>query len=219
MISLHNRLKSTFCLAVGLLFLSLISSCKPTQTEAKPDARDELVSSLKGANVEGYDFATEEDESQTAASLTNNAVRKLIKLDRGDTNMVLRYTGVKDKKTNTTRTYKTEIVKAGSDVTLLATDIATGEVVFRQKFQPPEPHKATDPTFNNADECRADFDCKHGGALLCEANRTCKDQFAWLTCFFKDGTGLSMHLIIKPTRRICGLIGVIPNMEGVVLAQ
>ena len=37
--------------------------------------------------------------------------------------------------------------------------------------------------------------------------------------FFKNGQGVSLHLFIKPTRRICDLIGTIPDIEGLVVAQ
>lgn len=222
MISLYHGSKFTFSLLIGLFSLGLVSSCNPPpppQTEATPDARADLVSSLKGANVDGFNFATEEDETQAVVSLTNNAVNKLIKLEKGDSDMVLRYTTIKEKKTNASRTYKTDLIRKGNDVTLQAADIRTGEVVFQQKFIPPKPHQPTDPTFKDLKECIDDFYCHHGGDLLCQANKTCQPQFGWLSCFFADGTGVSVHLIIQPTRPICGLVGFVPNIDGVFLAQ
>jgi len=198
----------------------LVCSCKTT----KPDPREDLLRSLKGANVEGYHFATKEDDAQVIASLTNSAVRNLIKLDSGATNLVLRYTSVKDKNTNTSKIYKTEIVKTGTALTLQVTDIATGEVVTRQTFPAPEPHKKTDatgrpPTFDSLEDCIRDFDCTRRGALQCEANRTCEDQFAALTCCLNNGQCISVHLIIRPTRLKCRLREIIPDFEGIVLSQ
>lgn len=217
MIPLRHRTKLVFCLAIGLLFVSLGNSCQPPKTEPAPDAKADLLTSLKGANVEGYDFSVNEDESQVITAMTNGAVRDLIKLDGGTTNMVLRYATVKDKKTNSSRSYKTELVKTGNELTLLVTDFATGAVVTKDRFPPGEPHP--EPTFNNLDECIADFNCKHRAALIAEANRTCKAQFAGLICFFKDGTGVSVHFIFPPTSRRCLLIGTIPDLEGILVSR
>jgi hypothetical protein len=220
MFSSHNRSKSPFCLAVVLLSLGLVCSC----TTTTPDPREELLRALKGANVEGYYFATEEDETQMVASLTNSAVRNLIILDSGDTNLVLRYTGIKDKKTGTPKTYKTEAIKAGAELTLLVTDIATGEVVRRVAFPAPEPHTKSDttgppPAFDSLEDCLRDFNCTRRGALQCEANRTCEDQFAALICCLSNGQCYSVHLIIKPTSLRCILRAVLPNLEALVLAR
>jgi hypothetical protein len=189
-----------------------------------PDPRQDLLRSLKGANVEGYHFATEEDETQVIASLTNSAVRNLIKLDSGDTDMALRYTSVKDKNTNTTRTYKTEITKTGTALTLLVTDIATGEVVSRKTFPIPEsPNKpgatCPPPRFDSLDDCIKNFDCTRREAIQCEANRTCEAQLAGLSCCLKNGQGISVHFLITPTSLICRLGTFFPDRTGLVLSQ
>ena len=220
MISLHHRSVFAFCLAVVLLALGLVCSCNKTTT---PDPREDLLRSLKGANVEGYLFATEEDDAQVVTSLTNNAVQKLITLDSGTTNLVLRYTNVKDKKTNTTRTYKTEITKAGTALTFLVTDIASGQVVSKNAFPAPQPHNpgttGAPPTFNTLQDCINDFNCRFRGALQCEADRTCQDQFAALTCCLKNGQCFSVHLVVRPTRFTCRFVGWTPDLSGLVLSQ
>lgn len=216
-----SRTIFVFCLAMGSLSLSLFSSCNPPQTQppqASADPKAALLAELKDAKVDGYFFRIEADDKQEIASLTDSAVDSTITLGSGDANVVLRYARVTDKKTNTTRTYKTEIIKKGTDVRLRVADIRTGEIVTDQNFPPGPPHQPADPVFNNLQECLADFDCRRRPALQAEANRTCKTQFAWLTCFFKDGNGVSVHLFIKPTRRICDLIGQIPDIEGLVVS-
>ena len=208
MIFLKNRQKTRFCFAVVLLSLGLGCSCKTTI----PDLRGELVRSLKGENVDGFHFATEEDESQTVASLTNSIVRNIITLDNNTTNLVLKYTLVKEMKASTKRTYKTEVVKTDSDLTLMVTDMVTGEVVNRTAFPEPEPQELPDgqQTFDTLDECIADFNCTTSPALQCEANRTCEDQLASLFCCLNDGLCYSVHLIIKPTAIKCKLSIVTP---------
>lgn len=220
MISPHNRSKSVFCLATALLSLGLVCSCKT----ATADSREELVRSLKGANVDGYHFATEEGDTQVINSLTNSSVRNPIRLDGDESNQVLRYTSVKDKGTNTTRTYKTEAIRSGSTLTIQVSDIATGEVASRKAFPAAAPHDRTgaggsSPTFDSLEDCIADFNCTKKGAIQCEANRTCEDQFAALTCCLNNGQCFSVHLIIRPTSLRCRLAGVIPNLEGLVFTQ
>jgi hypothetical protein len=217
MISLQHRTVFAVCLAIVLVSLGLACSRSTTT----PNPREELSRSLKGANVDGYIFATEEDDAQVTSSLTNSAVRNLIKLDSGTTNLALRYTSVKDKKANTTRTYKTEVTKAGNALTLQVTDIATGEVVSKNTFPAPQPHNtgAAPPTFDTLEDCIKDFNCKFRGALQCEADRTCRDQFAALTCCLKNGQCFSVHLIIKPIPFRCSLTGTTANLEGLVVSQ
>src|SRR5260370_30295936 len=134
MIFLHNRLASSFCLGMMLLSVSFVYSCK---TAAPPDPKEEFVRSLKGANVNGYFFSVKEEGNRVTTSLTNGSLREPIKLDSSNT-LVLGYAGVKDKKTNTTKTYKAEIVKADKTVTLQLTNINSGEVT-KDAFPPPKP--------------------------------------------------------------------------------
>jgi hypothetical protein len=220
MISMQHRSKLIFCSSAALLSLSLLFACKP----AKTNAREDLISSLKGANVEGFNFGTEENETQTISSLTNSAVRQLITLDGGKTSLVLRYTSVKDKNTNATKTSKAEIVKSGKELTLQVTDIANGEVMFKQTFPAPEAHRPADatsgpPTFDTVEACLDDFNCTMRGPLQCEANRTCQNQWAALTCCLTNGQCISVHLIIWPTTFKCIVSPVVPNFEGVVFSQ
>jgi len=146
---LRNRTKFVFCLAVGLVFVSVLYSCTSPQPETTPitkqDARAELISSLKGANVEGYKFATEGDEKLEIVSLTNGLLRDRLKLDGSTANVVLKYASVKDKSANTSRTYKIEVAKSGSEVAVLQTDIATGAVVTKDRFPTAQPHDPNAP--------------------------------------------------------------------------
>jgi hypothetical protein len=217
MISLANKLRATFSFVILPLSLGLTWSCKdPTS-----GIREELVRSLKGEDVTGFDFAIEEDENQTVASLTNSAVRDLIRLDDSKTNVVLKYTLVKEKKANAAKTYRTEVVKTGTDLTIGVTDVATSRVVSKMKFPEPEPHHEPDrpPLFDTLEECIADFYCTTAPALQCEANRTCKDQFAALTCCLKSGQCFSVHLIIRPTSFKCRLSVLLPDFGVFVLSR
>src|SRR5215510_6888065 len=141
--SIRHRSVSILCMVILLLPVALLSSCgNPVPS---PSPRDELVGSLKGANVDGFDFASSEDEVQAVASLTNRAVRGLVIMDTGPTNLVLRYTRIKDRKTNTVKIYKAEMVKAGKELTLQVTDIVSNEVVSRNTFPRTEGHTPGDP--------------------------------------------------------------------------
>ncbi|HEV2829396.1 MAG TPA: hypothetical protein VGW76_17490, partial [Pyrinomonadaceae bacterium] len=91
---LCSRTKFVSCLAISLFVLSLLYSCTGPKKETQPDPKAELISSLKGANVDGYTFAEQGDEKQEIASLTNGAARDKIKLDKGTANLVLNYSNV-----------------------------------------------------------------------------------------------------------------------------
>jgi hypothetical protein len=227
MISLHHRSKFTFSLMIVLLFLGLGASCyteKPG-TESGHDPRAELIRSLKGANIEGFNFAIDEDETQVIASLTSNAVRDVITL-KGDTTMALRYTSIKDRKTNTVKTYKAEVVKKGAEVALVVSDIATGEII--DKIPPPPPPPTPMPTgicappaiiFDSLNACIDDFNCKKRPAILCEVNKTCKPQRAGVTCCIKGQPGaIIVDMLITPTSFRCLVVGPLPDQLELVLS-
>lgn len=219
MIFITKHSMSEFCLASMLFSIALLCSCQTTIS----DPREEFVRSLKGANVEGYYFAIEENETQIVTSLTNSAVRNLIQLD-GDTTVVLKYTRIKEKKANTAKIYITEVVKTGTALALLVKDIEKGEVSSRKTFPAPVPHNDTDttgslPIFDSLEDCLTNFNCTRRGALQCEANRTCEDQYAAMICCLSDGLCYSVHLIIRPTTLRCKVAVPIPNFEGFVFKQ
>lgn len=116
---------------VSMALFATSRSTGPIESNAqsiKTDPREELVRSLKGANVQGFDFATSENDAQARAILIKDAAKDLIRLGNSDTNLVLQYTSVKNKKTNTTKTFKTEIVKRGKSLSLVTTDLGNQTV-------------------------------------------------------------------------------------------
>lgn len=215
MISPRNRSEAAFRLVIVLLSLGAICAC----STATPDPREELVRLLKGANVDLYHFATSEDDAQVVTSLTNSALRSVINLDSGDSNVVLRYASVKDKKANTTKVYKAEISKTGAELTLLVADFDTNEVVTRKTFPAPEPHDETGPKFDTLEDCIKDFNCQRKGALQCEADRTCEPQLAALTCCLTNGQCFSVHLVVRPNTFRCLFRDLTADLEGLVLTQ
>ncbi|MBM3734418.1 MAG: hypothetical protein FJW39_01410 [Acidobacteria bacterium] len=204
--------KLTLCLLIAFT----ISCTAP----APQDPRQQLTQSLRGVDVAGYNFSMQEDESQSVASLTNGAVRKLITLEPATQSVTLKYASTKDLKTNAVRITRTEAVRAESGLELRATDIASGEILVRHRF-PQVDHTPTppQPTFDSLEQCIADFHCKQGATLLCEANRTCQTQFAGITCRLKSGDTFSVHLIIQPTAPRCTLAGLMADFEGLVLSR
>lgn len=197
MIFLHNRLASSFCLGMVLLSFGFVSSCKTNP----PDAREELVRSLKGADVNGYLFATKEEDDQIITSLTNGALRQPVKLDSTHS-LVIGYASVKDKKTNAVKTLKAEIIKTGSTIALHVTDLGSGGLPT--KFDFPNPIAcAPEHIFNTSQDCFDDYNCRIFPGLLREANRDCKIRLFGLECCFKDGTAFEALMIIRPTERRC----------------
>ena len=210
MIFLHNRSRFVFCSLILCLSLGFVS-CK----DARPDPKEELLGSLKGANLEGFYFETRDDDAQEIASLTNGIIADAIKLD-SDATLVLRYTRVKDKKANTSKIYKTEAIKTGNQLTLQVTDIATGGSVIKETGEFPAPPAATidtqcNPAFKSVEDCI----CSQRAALLFEANRTCKTQQGNAFCCINGTQLISVHFFVMPTRLIC-LIGVFEGINELV---
>ena len=143
---------------------------------AEADQKQELLRMLKGKKLKGYHFSLQEDENKVVASLTNSAVRRPIDLNSAGAGLILGYTQVKDKKKKTTRTFKSEVETDGSDVTIIVRDLITNRVISKNSFPPPTSHDGTG--FQTLEQCIQDFRCKHGGELQCEANRSCKTQYA-----------------------------------------
>lgn len=220
MSSLRNRTKFVLSFAVSLVLISMLWACDPPKTEAPPpptDAKTALINSLKGVNVDGYTFTTESDDNQEIAKLSNPAVKNQIKLARGTNNLVINYASIKDKKANTSRTVKTEVVRSGNDVSIVVTDLANGGVLTQDRFPTVNPGGETFPSL---DACQADFDCKRRPALQAEANRTCKPQpAAQICCITGQQFCISIHYLIQPTRRICGLIGTIGDIDEVFVER
>lgn len=227
--SSHTRSTFVFPLLTALVAVALVASCN-TQTgqtppysspspATQPDPKAELTTALKGADVSAFDFERREDDKEIVSSFTNRSLKNVVTVQPGQNNIVLKYTSVKDKGRNTTQITKTELTRADNALAIVVTDFNTGAAISKDTFPPPQPHNPSAPTFDSLQACIDDFNCKHRGELLCEANRTCKDQFAALTCCLKSGQCFSVHLIIRPTRPLCQLINSAVNFEGFVLEQ
>jgi hypothetical protein len=180
------------------------------------DHKQELLRVLKGKNVKGYDFSLQEDENKVVTSLTNSALRKPIDLNRAGAVLILSYTQVRDKKKRTTRTFKSEVKTNGPDVAIIVRDLITNRVVSKNSFPSPTAH---DSGFKTLGQCIQDFRCKHGGELQCEANRTCKTQYAALTCCLNNGNCFSVHLVFHPNSLRCQILSNVPPLEGLVLSR
>lgn len=213
-----KRSSLVFVFSVTLLTLCLVSSCNNKQEATqKGNPKDDLVRVLGNTNLNGFDFESTETDAQTVSSFTNSNTKGVIRMEGGTNNVVLKYTSVKDKAKNTTTTYKTELNRSGNALAIQVTNFATGDVVSNDRFPVATTH-TTGPTFDSLEDCIKDFECKRKGELLCEANRTCKDQYAALTCCLKNGQCFSVHLIIRPTRRICQLIPWITDFDAAVFS-
>ena len=211
MIALHNRPISSLCLVTALLSLSFVFSCKTNP----PDAREQLVRSLQGADVNGYLFATKEEEDRVTTSLTNPALANPVKLDSNNS-LVIGYASVKDKKANSTTTLKAEVVKIDNALRLHVTDIDGHKLVVDEIFTPRV--CPGEPVFGTLSECFDDFNCKVRPELQCEANRTCKSLLFDVDCCLKDGTRIEALMIIRPTARRC--LFVFPfDVDTLVLAR
>ena len=208
------RHASTRSLLAAVLLVGL--ACSGGQPRADP--RGDLIASLKGAEVGGYRFALQEGEAQTTTSLTNQVVDQPVTLGKGDTDLVLGYTRIEDRKTRTARTFKSEVVKKASSLALLVTDLGTNQVVDQRPLPIAGDACQSLPKFASLAACISQFDCASRPALQCEANRTCRTQFADVTCCLTNGTIFSVDLFINPNTRRCAIIGPIPDVNGLAVS-
>src|SRR5262245_52547023 len=172
------------CLLVAFIAIVSLFACELART---PDPKAELIDSLKGADVTEYLFSLNEEEAQTSSALTNKAVKDIIKLGKGATGVILRYTRIEDKKNNTSKSYKSEIITEGDSLALVVTDLTNNEVIQKKSLPTAGPACQPAGQFDSLNACIHEFNCTHESALQCEANRTCDNQFAALTCCLKDG--------------------------------
>jgi hypothetical protein len=203
------------CLLLVFLGIGSLFACKREPTS---DPKTDLIRSLKGADVKNYLYSYNEEEAQTTSALTNKAAKAVIRLEKGATSITLRYTRIEDKKSNTSKTYKSEITKEGDSLALAVTDLTADKVIQKKPLPAAGPACQPEGQFDSLNACINDFNCTHKGALQCEADRTCENQFAALTCCLKDGSIISVHLIIPPENWRCTLRDVVPDVDGIVFS-
>ena len=182
------------------------------------DHKQDIIRRLKDKNTRGYDFNLHEDENNIIASLSNNALCKLVRLDKTDDDFILGYTLVKDKNKRITRTFQSEVNIDGRSVAIIVRDLVTKRIINKYSFPTPTDHSHK-KRFSTLEQCIEDFRCKQGGQLQCEANRTCKNQYASLICCLKNGFCVSVHLIFRPNSLRCQIISNVPAFEGLVLSR
>lgn len=209
-----NRPPSLLYIPIAALFLALLFLCSGSASAADPKA--DLIASLKGADVDGYLFSMNEDGVETSASLTNKGLYDVYSLGRGDADLVLRYSSVEDYATGKTSIYKSEIIKSGTSLTLIVTDVATNKAISKTALPVAGPACQPAGQFSSINACIERFRCLNGGALLCNANTTCQPQFAALTCCLTNGQLVSVHLVFNPTSLKCLVRGQLPDLGGLL---
>lgn len=212
-----NRTQSQSPLRFALALFLFVLCC--ARAQAAYDCKADLAASLK-LDPDGYLFGVVEDPGQTASFLTNKAVGDgPVTLGRTDSGVVLRYTTIEDKATGASATYRSEIQKKDSTLTLVVTDLNANKVISQQTLPAAGPGCFPAGQFDSINACINQFNCANQSALLCRANQTCQPQFAALTCCLKDGTAFSVHLVVRPTSIRCQLRDLLPIFEGGVLSQ
>lgn len=195
---------SRFVLCTFFFCLFALVSCAKTPPT---DPRADFIGSLKGANLDGFIFETRDTDEQEITSMTNRVIDEPIKMD-SDGSVVIRYTRMRDKKTNTITTYKGEVIRSGDQLTLRVTDLVTGAEVIKETADfPGVPAGATCglpefPPFKNSDDCL----CSLRASLQFEANRTCTTQSAGTICCIGGNQLISIHIFAVPTSFRCSIV-------------
>jgi hypothetical protein len=212
-----NRIQSPSLLRAVLAVLAFVL-CSASG-HAAYDCKADLAASLK-LDPDAYLYGVVEDPGQTASFLTNKSVGDgPITLGRTDSGMVLRYTTIEDKATGAATTYRSEVQKKDSTLTLVVTDLGANKVISQQTLPTAGPGCFPTGQFDSINACINAFNCANQSALLCKANSTCQPQFAALTCCLKNGTAFSVHLVYRPTALRCQFRDLVPSLEGFVLSQ
>jgi hypothetical protein len=196
-------------LSVLVVSLLALVSCKT------PSGEGDLRGSLPAADVQGYVYSQNDDGTVQSESLVNPAMMNLTPLPKETTSAVIGYKRIHDRKANTTHTYKTEARIAGNGVHIVVTDTDTRGQVLDVRLPEPSPHETQ---FSSINECIADFLCKNGSALQCEANRTCRDQFWALICCTPNGC-VSVHGVVHPNTLRCQILSNVVDFNGLVLSR
>lgn len=204
-----SSVRSSFALRVPIALFSLGLLCFGSMASAY-EAGTEYV--------KGHVSTVTEDDTHVISSQRISATQEPITLGKDDTHLVLGTKSITDKAKNTTTSYRTEVIRKDTSLTLAVTDPATGRLL--EQFQFPTPGPACGgQEFDSLNACIAAFNCDNSSDLLCEANRTCRPQFAGITCCLKDGTAFSVHLVFRPTAIRCKLLDHIVDLEGLVLSR
>jgi hypothetical protein len=201
----------------ALIAFVAVSSLLVSERAAIADPKVDMMNSLKGEDVSGYLFSFAEEDDQTTSTLTNKTVRDVIRFDRGANGIVLRYTRLEDKQKKTVKIYKSEIKQRGKSLELVLTDLTGNNLIERRSFPNPGPNCEPTGQYDSLNACIGEFNCAHKGSLQCQANSTCSNQFAALTCCLRDGSIISVHLVIPPDNRRCKLRDLVPQMDGLVM--
>jgi hypothetical protein len=197
--------------------LVVVTACQSTSTT---NPRADLLRTINGANVDGYAFSFDEDATRSTSSLTNPAVSDVVTLGAGDNAVPLRYTTIRNRATNTATTYKTEIVRSGSSVSYVVTDLATNREVQRTSLgddgTPP-------PDTGSCDQSCAsffhDYECNEKPRLQCEANKTCTIVHGHFRCRQPNGTCVDGPTVVTPNTPRCELRQTMVDIDRLVLRR
>jgi len=206
---------SRFSTPLALVALALICSCKT----ATSDPKKELFAELNGANVQGYTFTSFEDDVNAMASLTNGAIESGVTLAKGET-LPLRYATLKDKKTNTMKTYKTEIVLDGTSLSWLTTDLANNQVINRQSFPiGTGPDLGHCGTFTPCGVAESDYNNNQKPLLQAEANRTCHEVRGGYQCRLAPGNCEWVDTFVAPNSPRCAMRSFMVDIDKLSLKR
>jgi hypothetical protein len=213
-----THVRSSFALQIPIALLSLGLLCFGSAASAS-DPGKEPADESGGEYVKGHILTVTEDSTHVTTSQRIEATNDLITLGKDDTSLILGTKSITDKKTNTTTSYRTEVIRKDKSLTLVVTDLDTGRLIESHPFPAAGPGCFPAGEFDSLNACIAAFQCDKGAELLCQANRTCKPQFVGLTCCLKDGTAFSVHLVIRPTSFRCQFLDLAVDLEGMVLSR
>jgi hypothetical protein len=211
---------------VRSLSLIVIAVCLTAcQSTIATDPRGELLRAINGANAAGYTFSFDDDGSRSVSALTNPAVNDVVTVAAGDSSIPIRYTTIRDRATNTSTTYKAELVRSGKSVSFVVTDIATNREVQRASFSDDDNGGERPPVggscdFHSCTDAENDYKCNQEPRLRCEANGDCKTRFGHYTCDSVIPNACDHYTtIVVPTSPRCASLNTVTDIDKLVLRR
>ena len=197
---------SVFLPALFMVF----NSCGNLKTVETP--KQKLLNAFKDRGIDTtWNFETSETDSLMTAAFRNKTIGEQIQIS-GDTNIIIGYFSRENKLSRSSTTFRAEVIKRDSTLYIESKD-AAGKLVDRIDYPAVSKRPAGSGTgvvvpggFNSLEDCIKDFNCKHRGELLCQANATCRPVRGGIDCCLTNGQCFEILIIVTPTNPRCSIV-------------
>jgi len=184
-----------------LVFFALLLSCGDHEGH---ETKDELLKFCEHPKLKNFVDSEIETKDYTVHRMTNMDAQEYVDLSNAKEEVVLQYTAMKKRDSETICT-KTILERKPESARLAVVDLKTGKPSWEKEF--PVKDSPRDSlslqNFSTLQACIDDFMCKHQCEFEQLANKTCEAQFVGITCCLANNQCFSVHLVFQPTSIRC----------------